>query len=400
MNMTDMLLQMTMQAAWQVPNVSQSNGSSQSSANSQGTSFQELLDQRRDQLTQQSGDKTNGTQKPEDNTAQEPADPTQPQPEEQPETMELQAAALAPFLMNQTVTITPVVQQGEVAPEAAVTTPVQTLTPVVETTVDGNAVQMPQVQADNGLTQQVQPQQAQVIGQAQEPQQTQQTNQSADALNGQNVSAQQTQETVVTTQQTAQQSQQDQAQDLTQSAPQNSQDQKLDDAAVSSWQTPLFQDVEATPVRVGDAEVDMTAPAQEVENKLGDMLKTALQQGEQRLEIKLTPANLGTVVAEFTRSPEGILHVVLHAENEQTARLLSDHASSLGMLLQENTNSQVRVEVPQPQQSQSMWQQPDDQQQQQHQQQQQQQQHTPRQEAETFLHQLRLGLVENQTEAV
>ena len=97
MNMTDMLLQMTMQAAWQVPNVSQSNGSSQSSANSQGTSFQELLDQRRDQLTQQSGDKTNGTQKPEDNTAQEPADPTQPQPEEQPETMELQAAALAPF---------------------------------------------------------------------------------------------------------------------------------------------------------------------------------------------------------------------------------------------------------------------------------------------------------------
>lgn len=394
MNMIDMLFQMTMQTTWQVPDVNQSAGSSQ------GTSFQELLDQHRDQLTQQSGDKTTGTQQPEDNTAQEPVDPTQPQPEEQPETMELQAAALAPFLMNQNITITPVVQQGEVVPDAAVTAPVQTITPAVETAVDGNAVQMPQVQADNGLTQQVQPQQAQVIGQAQEPQQTQQTGQPADALNGQAVSAQQTQETVVTTQQTAQQSQQDQAQDLTQAVPQNGQDQKLDDAEVGSWQTPLFQDVEATPVRVGDAEVDMTASAQEVDNKLGDMLKTALQQGEQRLEIKLTPANLGTVVVEFTRSPEGVLHVVLHAENEQTARLLSDHASSLGMLLQDGTNSQVRVEVPQPQQSQSMWQQPDDQQQQQHQQQQQQQQHTPRQEAETFLHQLRLGLVENQTEAV
>ena len=219
MNMTDMLLQMTLQAAWQVPDVVQSTGSSQSSANSQGTSFQELLDQRRDQLTQQSGDKTTGTQQPEDNTAvQEPVDSTQP--EEQPETMELQAAVVASYLLNNNVT--PVVQQGEMEAQTAVTVPVQTLNAAVETPVEQSAVQMPQVQIDSDVAQQVQPQQVQVLSQAQEPQQAQQISQPADALNnGQTVPTQQPQETVVTTEQTAQQPQQEQSQDLTQSAPQD-----------------------------------------------------------------------------------------------------------------------------------------------------------------------------------
>ena len=83
----------------------------------------------------------------------------------------------------------------------------------------------------------------------------------------------------------------------------------------------------------------------------------------------------------------------LRAENSEAAKLLGDHAGALGALLQDSTHGSVRVEVPQPQQEPSPWQQPD---QQSGQQQQQQQHHrpAPQQEAESFLHQLRLGLTE------
>ena len=56
------------------------------------------------------------------------------------------------------------------------------------------------------------------------------------------------------------------------------------------------------------------------------------------------------------------------------------------------------MEVPQPQQDQQPWQHPD--QEGGRQQQQQQQRHVPRQETESFLHQLRLGLVETGPEEI
>ena len=169
-----------------------------------------------------------------------------------------------------------------------------------------------------------------------------------------------------------------------------------------TWESPLFQTVEHMPVKVGEAvTVDTTAPSSEMEATLSKAMTDALGDGSQHLEIQLSPSNLGTVTVEFSRNPEGALHVVLHTENEQAAKLLSDHASALGLLLQDGTHSEVRVEVSQPQQNQQPWQQPDQnggqrQQQQQNQQPQQQQ----RQDAESFLHQLRLGLVELEAQAV
>ena len=169
------------------------------------------------------------------------------------------------------------------------------------------------------------------------------------------------------------------------------------DAAVNG-ETRLFTQTEEMPVKVGESvEVDTTAPAPELENALGKALTKGLEDGSQRLEIRLTPANLGTVTVEFTQSPEGTLHVVLRAENPEAAKLLDHHAGALGLLLQDSSQAEVRVEVPQPQQNQQLWQQNQQQNGQNQQQQQQQQRQTPQQEADSFLHQLRLGLVGAQT---
>lgn len=163
---------------------------------------------------------------------------------------------------------------------------------------------------------------------------------------------------------------------------------------------PLFQVTEHVPLKVGEAvTVDTTAPAGEMDAALSKALTGALEDGSQRLEIKLSPASLGTVTAEFIRNPDGVLHVVLRAENEQAIKILTDHASTLGLLLQDTTRGEVRVEIPQPQQGQQLWQQPDQGGQQQ-QQQQQQQQHAPKQETESFLHQLRLGLLQTAPQAL
>lgn len=157
-------------------------------------------------------------------------------------------------------------------------------------------------------------------------------------------------------------------------------------------ETRVFSQTEHMPVKVGEA-VDTTAPAPQLEQALEQNLSRGLEDGAQHLEIRLTPEHLGTVEAEFTRAADGTLHVVLRAENSEAAKLLGDHAGALGALLQDSTHGSVRVEVPQPQQEPSPWQQPD---QQSGQQQQQQQHHrpAPQQEAESFLHQLRLGLTE------
>ena len=168
---------------------------------------------------------------------------------------------------------------------------------------------------------------------------------------------------------------------------------------VDGWQQPLFREVEHMPVKVGDTTaLDTTAP--QFDNQLADTLDTALADGVQRLELKLTPENLGTVVVEMTRNPDGALHIVLRAETEQAARLLNDHSHSLGMLLQNSAQGEVRVEVPQPQQSeQQPWKQPDQNGgQQQGGEGQPQRQHREERSTADFLSQLRLGLLETAAE--
>lgn len=161
-------------------------------------------------------------------------------------------------------------------------------------------------------------------------------------------------------------------------------------AAVTGAQQPLFSETEAMPVKVGEGDaVDTQQP--DFDAKLTQNVEKALSQGEQRVEIRLSPENLGSVVVEMTRSQDGSLHVVLHTETQHAARLLSEHSNALGLMLQNNSQGEVRVEVRQPQQETQQWQHPDQEGGQNHGGQQQQQQNH-RQNTEDFLQQLRLGL--------
>ena len=161
-------------------------------------------------------------------------------------------------------------------------------------------------------------------------------------------------------------------------------------AAVTTAEQPFFQETENMPVKVGDGDtIDTQQP--DFDAKLTQNVEKALSQGEQRVEIRLNPENLGSVVVEMTRSQDGSLHVVLHTETESAARLLSEHSSTLGLMLQNNNQGEVRVEVRQPQQENQQWQHPDQDGGQNHGgQQREQQEH--RQSTEDFLQQLRLGL--------
>ena len=156
---------------------------------------------------------------------------------------------------------------------------------------------------------------------------------------------------------------------------------------------PVFRDIKAVPVKVG--EVYQAEPTVEngVELKdLGDTLSQAIDRGENRLELQLQPAELGRIRVEMRWSDEGALHVILHAESTRTQNLLEKDMASLQTLLGRETQQEVKVELPREQEAprQSF----DDGRQnggQQHHQQEQRQ--SSRHSGQDFLHQLRLGLI-------
>lgn len=181
-------------------------------------------------------------------------------------------------------------------------------------------------------------------------------------------------------------------------AAENGKDVRSNDYEVLASQSgtvdrPVFRESAAMPQRVGDAQV-LDTQSGELEGKLTSMMTASLEDGGQRLEIKLAPEHLGNVVVEMSRTPEGVLHVVLHTESEQAAKLLTEHADTLGMMLQSGQQGEVRIEVQRPDQGEQPWQQPDQNGgqngQEGRQQQEQRRQHT---DPEVFLQQLRLGLI-------
>lgn len=178
----------------------------------------------------------------------------------------------------------------------------------------------------------------------------------------------------------------------------NGEDVRTNDYEVLTSQSgtaerPLFRESVSMPQRVGDAPV-LDTQSGDMDAKLTKELTSALDAGTQRLELKLTPERLGNVVVEMSRTPEGVLHVVLHTENEQAAKLLTEHADTLGMMLQSGQQGEVRIEVQRPAQSEQPWQQPDQNggQSGQEGRQQQEQRRQPA-DPERFLQQLRLGLI-------
>ena len=155
---------------------------------------------------------------------------------------------------------------------------------------------------------------------------------------------------------------------------------------------PLFEGVDSMPQRVGDVPLD--TQAEDFDNRLSGKISQALDSGAQRLELKLSPGHLGEVTVELLQDGEGALHVVLHTDNNQAAKLLSEHSGTLGMMLQNGRQGEVHVEVHHQNTDGQPWQLRQEEGHSGQEQQQQQQQHRRSQErTDEFLHQLRLGLV-------
>lgn len=187
-----------------------------------------------------------------------------------------------------------------------------------------------------------------------------------------------------------------------QSGKQPGTDQKMD-VEVTQLQTggdqKLFQGTEAAPVKVGDGAV-LDTTSEQFDARLSRTIRSIADQGMQKIELKLTPEHLGNVVVELTRSEGSALHVVLRAESEHTANLLREHLGTLGSMLQNGSQQEVRIEVAHPQESGRSWQQTDQNGGGQNGQPQEQHRDPKREESENFLHQLKLGLLEQETAPV
>ena len=165
------------------------------------------------------------------------------------------------------------------------------------------------------------------------------------------------------------------------------------DAQSAEISQPLFRDVKAAPVKVGENfELDTQEP--DMEEQLAETIRYAAQEGLKQLEIKLSPENLGNLTIKLTQASDGTLQVILHTTTAKAENLLNQHLNNLSAALQGYGQSEVRVEVQRNDNSQ----QTDQQEQQQtdpngHNRQQQEQQR--QQESERtgdFVQKLRLGL--------
>lgn len=378
MTTTQMLLQMGSQLQ-SIASQQVSKPKSASDQSGSGTSdFQSMLEDKQSQLTGQQP---------------EPSQPAQDEPGLAPEQTDLQAAqTLAALfvlpLQQQTGNADQLPVQEESAVQGVLLTgiettqqaPVQTAQTAAQTAAPAVQPQQAaptQVQTAPAPAQNNQPETQAPVQTAQDPQPVQQpvvaqTAQSSD--DGQQADARQSDSR--STAAPAQKPQVEAEVTQTQTAPMAEQ--------------PLFRQVESTPVKVGDA-APLDTTAEDFDAQAAKTIAQALEKGSQKVELKLSPANLGSVTVELTRTAEGVIHVVLTAEREQAMKLLADHAGQLGNLLQNTTTADVRVEVPQNQQGRQAWQEGQNSQQQgQHQQQHQQ---NGQQEQDSFLQQLRLGLI-------
>ena len=157
---------------------------------------------------------------------------------------------------------------------------------------------------------------------------------------------------------------------------------------------PLFKDVKAAPVKVGE-NFQLDTQQADMDDQLAETIRSAAQQGLKQVEIKLSPENLGSLTIKLTQSADGALQVVLHTSTTKAAALLTQHLDRLDMALQNYGQTQVHVEVQRNEDSQQAQQQfqqadPDGH----NRQQQQQQQRQENDHSGDFLQRLRLGLVD------
>lgn len=108
----------------------------------------------------------------------------------------------------------------------------------------------------------------------------------------------------------------------------------------------VFPQQEATYVKVSEA-----APAEEPqetqapEKQVEIQLTQALDQGDSRVELTLTPEHLGKVQVEIVRQAGGGIHVAITAEKLHTATLLEKGAAGLQAAVATRSQESVTVQV-------------------------------------------------------
>lgn len=154
----------------------------------------------------------------------------------------------------------------------------------------------------------------------------------------------------------------------------------------------VFRNLQSAPIKVGDSFGAGQVRAEDVNDQIAQKVIPAAEQGQTRVELQLNPEALGAVKVEITQGENGVLHVAISAQNSEARSLLERNADGLQSLLAARSQAPVQVEVQrgesQPDQSYDG-----------HnghpsQQQQQQRNSDHAQSSQDFLHQLRLGLVE------
>lgn len=115
---------------------------------------------------------------------------------------------------------------------------------------------------------------------------------------------------------------------------------------------PLFHDVKAAPVKVGEVYDVPKTEEPDVVRQVDAGLAQALEKGESLVRIQLSPENLGSITVEITRSTEGVIHVALSAHSGETRNLLERHVGELQGLLSNRTQQSVEVNVQRQQESQ------------------------------------------------
>lgn len=157
----------------------------------------------------------------------------------------------------------------------------------------------------------------------------------------------------------------------------------------------VFRSLQSAPIKVGESFSAERTETEDVSSQLARQIIPAMEQGQTKVELQLTPETLGSVKVEITQSENGALHVAISAQNSEARNLLARNADSLQSLLAARSQAPVQVEVQRQEESQQPQQQNYDG----HngapsQQQQQQRQPEHAKSGEDFLHQLRLGLVD------
>jgi len=184
----------------------------------------------------------------------------------------------------------------------------------------------------------------------------------------------------------------------TETKPQTEDETAVTDDAQTAQAAPLFRNVEAPVVKVAEASRPIPLETEDGVEQLAREIDTIVVNdvSANRIEVTLTPENLGKLTVEITRGEDGNLSIVLHTTTERAANLLEKHTANLQNALASNNRENVEVQVKPSGEPEQQFLNPDGRNEQ-NRQQQQQQQHSRREQtnAQDFLQQLRLGLVES-----